>query len=347
MLDRRALLLLVLALVAACTTTVAPAAPADESATTTTPAAPRDDGDKTTADAGSATPAPPICSDKSGAKGDTNLTLDVGGRKREAIVHAPPSYEPTRALPIVLVLHPLLLDHVSMRETVRLERFADQGDGFLAIFPNGVDKSWNAGECCGTAREEGVDDVGFIRALLAEVEKTYCVDSARIFAMGFSNGAFLSHRLACELDDTIRAIVPVAGTLGIPEGDCKRKAPLPVLAFHGTEDKLVPYTGGKPTGALGLLGRALDTAGIFQAPAATGNFWAKHNGAAATTIETFNKGEVTCDKHEGAAPVTLCTVTGGGHQWPGALKPFPVMGHSSNDIDATDAAITFFRDHGL
>ncbi|MBX3234050.1 MAG: hypothetical protein KIT84_32930 [Labilithrix sp.] len=294
-------------------------------------------------------PAAPACTGKGGAPGDTTITLHVGARAREAILHAPPSYDPARPLPLVLVLHPLLLDHVQMRDTVRMERFSDEGEGagFLTLFPNGVDKSWNAGECCGTAREENVDDVGYIRELLEEVASTYCVDETRIFATGFSNGAFLSHRLGCELGDTLRAIVPVAGTLGIPEADCKRTTPLPVLAFHGTEDKLVPYGGGKPSGALGFLGRLLDTAGTFPSPATTDAFWAKHNGAAETTVSSFARGEVSCEQHEGAAPVTLCTVKGGGHQWPGTLDPFPVMGHATKDIDATEAAVKFFREHGL
>src|SRR6185436_8921755 len=101
----------------------------------------------------------------------------------EAILHAPPSYLSTKPMPLVLVLHPLLLDHLKMREIARIERFSDAGDGFLALFPNGVDKSWNAGECCGTAKDEKVEDVRFIKELLAKVSETHCVDTTRIYSM--------------------------------------------------------------------------------------------------------------------------------------------------------------------
>lgn len=300
-------------------------------------------------DAGSGAPAPSaaLCTEAGGSAGDTTIAIRSGGLEREAVLHAPPGYDGTRALPLVVVLHPLLLDHVQMREMVRIERFSDEGTGFLALFPNGVDKSWNAGECCGTAREQNVDDVGFIRDLLREVARSHCVDETRVFAMGFSNGAFLAHRLACELDGAIRAIVPVAGTLGIPEGQCARTAPLPVLAFHGTEDKLVPYEGGKPTGLLGVFGRVMDAAGTFASPRTTDAFWAKHNGLPAATVPALARGDVACQRHEGAASVTLCTVTNGGHQWPGSLKPLPVMGRLSTDVDATEAAVSFFRENGL
>ncbi len=334
----RALLLLVLG-VFACTGPIperSPEEPAETSSAATEPAK----------DAGAPPVVAPIsCTDKRGVAGDTTITLTSGGRPREAILHAPPSYVATRPLALVLVLHPLLLDHEKMREIVRVERFSDQGEGFLALFPNGIDHSWNAGECCGTAKDEKVDDVAFIQELLAEVSRTHCVDSARIYAMGFSNGAVLSHRLACDLGDTIRAIVPVAGTLGIPEADCKRRTPLPVFAIHGTDDQLVPYEGGPPKALHGIF----ESFGTFQAPTATDAFWAQHNHCFTSSVPDFTRGEVSCRRHECAAPVTLCTVEGGGHQWPGgdSFLLRATMGHSTDDIDATAAAVTFFRQQGL
>lgn len=290
-------------------------------------------------------PAPVACTNKTGSAGDTNITMSSGGRDREAILHAPPQYQATKPMPLVLVLHPLLLDHLKMREIARVERFSDAGDGFLALFPNGIDKSWNAGECCGTAKDEKVEDVRFIKELLAKVSETHCVDTTRIYSMGFSNGGFLSHRLACDLGDTIRAIAPVAGTLGIPEADCARTTPLPVFAIHGTDDELVPYEGGPPKALHGIF----ESFGTFQAPTATDAFWAKHNGLPETTVQGFEQGEVSCKRHDGKAPVTLCTVEGGGHQWPGSdsLLLLATMGHMTKDIDATAAAVAFFHEQGL
>jgi polyhydroxybutyrate depolymerase len=291
-------------------------------------------------DAAAPSQSVPACKDKPGGRGDTNVELSSGGRTREAIIHAPPGYDPTRPIPVVLVLHPLLLDNVEMRRIVNIERFADEGPGFLAVFPNGIDHSWNAGECCGTAKDDKVDDVGFIRDLLAHVEASYCVDPAHIFSMGFSNGAFLSHRLACELGRPLAAIAPVAGTLGIPEGSCKPPSAVPVFAIHGTDDRLVPFNGGPPSIPFG------SHFGTFLSPGETDAFWATQDGCPSTVVTSFTHGDVTCRSHACRAEVTLCTVQGGGHQWPGGMD-LPAMGELSNDIDATEAVVAFFRRYGL
>ncbi len=281
------------------------------------------------------------CEGRTGAPGESPITLPSGGRAREATILVPKSYDGKTPLPVVLVLHPLLLTMNGMRPIVNIEPHVESKN-FIALFANGVDRSWNAGECCGTAKDEKVDDVAFIEDLLALVRKTWCVDPSRLFSMGFSNGAFLSHRLACELPDGVTAIFPVAGTLGIPEPACKPKHRTPVFAFHGTADPLVPFEGGSPK--IPLVGQ---TFGTFQAPTATDAFWARTNGCSSATTTGFTKGEVSCKVHAGCeADVTLCSVAGGGHQWPGG-PPLPAMGHLTKDVDATAMAIEFFEKHGI
>jgi polyhydroxybutyrate depolymerase len=270
-----------------------------------------------------------------------DITITSSGLERVAMIHVPPSYDGVRSLPVVLVLHPLLLTYKEMREIANVEPFSDDPEhAFIALFPNGIDRSWNAGACCGHAKEEGIDDVGFIRDLLSYVASRWRVDPLRIYAMGFSNGAFLSHRLACELPGGLRAIVPVAGTLGISESTCKPEHAAAVLAIHGTDDELVPFAGGSP--------KIWGGDEIFESPGATDAFWATENGCRPTGGPYFTHGEVSCVRHDGCrdeATVALCTVTGGGHQWP--PTGLPTMGHATKDIDATRAAIEFFRAHGL
>lgn len=295
------------------------------------------------------TPTPPAATcgeNKEGKVGDEDIKITSSGIEREAIIHVPSIHDGKRALPVVLVLHPLLLTHKDMRKLVKIEPHADDAEhGFIALFPNGLDRSWNAGECCGKAKEKKLDDVAFIKDLLAHVASRWCTDPSRLYAMGFSNGAFLSHRLACELPAPgLRAIVPVAGTLGIPEGDCKPAHPTPVLAIHGTDDELVPFAGGPPQIPFGA------SFGTFISPAAANEFWTKTNGCgAASGTPYYQKGEVTCVRHEECrdeATVALCTVTPGGHQWPGGSS-LPAMGHVTADLDATAAAVELFRAHGL
>ena len=109
------------------------------------------------------------------------------------------------------------------------------------MFPNGYSRfggilaTWNAGSCCGGAVRNNIDDVGFIREVIARMERQASVDPGRIFATGMSNGAMMSWRLACELSE-IRAIAPVAGTDNTPA--CKPSRPVPVIEFHALDDNL-------------------------------------------------------------------------------------------------------------
>jgi polyhydroxybutyrate depolymerase len=204
--------------------------------------------------------------------------------------------------------------------------------GFIAVHPlgTGSSKSWNGGACCGEAASKPVDDVQFVRDLLDEVATRICVDDKRVFATGMSNGGFLSHRLACELSDRIAAIAPVAGVLGVKT--CSPKRAVPVMHFHGTADSLVPYAGNA------------DFPSVEEMMAA----WAARDGCASTPATSFEKGDTKCRTWSGCATgslVTLCTVDGGGHTWPGGL-PIPT-GKTTTAISATDAMWTFFVDHPM
>ena len=114
-------------------------------------------------------------------------------------------------------------------------------EGFIAVHPKGGGNTWNAGLCCGEAMTAKVDDVGFVAAMLDELEARFCVDTDRVFACRLSNGGFISHRLACELSERIAAIAPVAGTN--VTSPCAPSQPVSVIHFHGTADTLVPYNG--------------------------------------------------------------------------------------------------------
>ena len=342
MIQRAAPLLVLLSLIA-CTDDPATALDAVGRPSTAAPA-PADASEPAPPSSSPPAPEPPTCTGKPGKPGDEELTIVSSGLERKATIHVPAIHDGIQALPLVLVLHPFLLTRKSMRKLVKVERFADDRErGFIALFPDGIGRSWNAGECCGDAKEKKLDDVGFIRDLLDHVSQTWCIDRARVYAMGFSNGGFLSHRLACELPGGLRAIAPVAGTLGIPPETCKPPHPTPVLAIHGTDDDLVPYEGGSPKIPRGA------SFGTFMSPGATDAFWARTNGCKGERSTYFSHGEVSCARHEQCrdqATVALCTVRGGGHQWPGA-DSLPAMGHLTKDIDATEAAIEHFRAYGL
>ncbi len=286
-------------------------------------------GDGGRGDAGA--PDAGACVGRSPQPRDAIWRLTVDGRVRTARVHVPASYDPARPTAVVLDFHGYSMSSLTQEGLTRWPEQAD-ASGFVTVHPDGTGavQGWNAGACCGTAAATGVDDVGFVDALVAELDATLCLDRQRIYATGFSNGGFLAHRLACERADVIAAIGPVAGVLGVP--DCAPSRPMPVLHIHGTADTVVPYDGSV---ALGFASVATTIAG-----------WVARNGCTGEATEVFARGDARCVAYPGCAggaAVELCTITGGGHTWPGG-GPFP-GGHQSRDLDATARLWAFFVAH--
>lgn len=304
----------------------------------TDPAAPPAAGNDPGAPPAAQPPGPgataPSCAGKATLTGDLDWTIKSGGRDRFVHVHVPPAYAPTKPTPVVLDFHGFTSDGLQQAAYAGMIRKSDEA-GFIAVHGEGIgsQQSWNAGACCGEAMTSKVDDVALVRAILDELEAKLCVDTKRVFATGMSNGGFLSHRLACELSDRIAAVAPVAGVLGVPT--CTPTRPVPVMHFHGTYDPLVPYAG------------VDDGQRKFPSVPDTIDGWAKRDGCTDVARKTVERDDVVCttrDKCAGGAEVTLCTVTGGGHTWPGAI-PIPAMGHTTQAIRATDAMWEFFQRH--
>ena len=293
-------------------------------------------------DAGDAAPTTVTCSDKTGEKGSgLSISLDSGGNSRTSLVHVPDNYDPTKGTMLVLNFHGYL--SAGWQEAL-LTRMSAESDkrGFIVAYPEGIAASWNAGDCCGDAWDNSVDDVKFVRDLLDELEKRYCIDAKRVFATGMSNGGFFSHRLACEASDRIAAVAPVAGVLGIDPNKCSPQRPVPILDFHGTGDPMVPYDGGTPL--VPQLGAGL----VFRSVPATMDFWRKHNACSAFEATFFQQGDATCVRWPdcaGGAETALCSIKDGGHTWPGGL-PIPA-GKTSTDIDATATMLDFFAAHPM
>jgi len=283
---------------------------------------------------GSGGSAPAACDGKMGPTGDTNLKLMFGGEERNADVHVPAKYDPSVATMLVLNFHGFTSNSAQEADITKMTAASDER-GFIVVYPNGTDFSWNAGNCCGLAASQGVDDVGFVSALVDELSKQYCVDPKRVFATGMSNGGFLSNRLGCELSDKIAAIAPVAGVLGVPPEECAPGRKVPVMHFHGTSDLLVPYEGNAFLGYIPV--------------AESVGRWRDIDGCGPNEQVVYDVGDSKCVSTNGCqdgAEVILCTVDGGGHQWPGGGS-FPGGGKTTMDLDATGAMLDFFEKHPM
>jgi len=103
---------------------------------------------------------------------------------------------------------------------------------------------WNAGFCCGSGWVNDVDDVGFILALAESTSEQYGLDANNTYVTGFSNGGFMTQRLAAEHPEKLKAVAVGSGSIGTSENQLEPQSPLPILLMHGEEDTIVPFNGG-------------------------------------------------------------------------------------------------------
>lgn len=267
----------------------------------------------------------------------------MGEQERSYLVHVPPGYDTKQPTPVVLIFHGAGLDAARMVQYSGMNADSDQA-GFIAVYPNGSGVrglSWNAEICCDFAVRTHVDDVAFVRAVLDDLEKVLNVNRRRVYATGGSNGAMLCYRLASELSERIAAIAPVAGTMG--SKTCHPSRPVSVIHFHGTDDKWIPYKGGRGTRNV-----------TFNSVDDTIQAWVRADGcnpqARVTHYPDLTRDGTTVIKTtysggKNGSEVVLITIEGGGHSWPGRDWRPDVLGKSTKNISANDMIWSFFSRH--
>lgn len=272
--------------------------------------------------------------------------LQVQGRK--VLVHLPRGHDTARPAPLVLAFHGGggHAEYMADDEKYGLQKKADEA-GFVVAFPNGYSKqrsgrfaTWNAGGCCGDARDRGVDDVGFARAVVAALKARYAIDAGRVFATGMSNGGMLSHRLACEAADVFRAVASVAGTDGT--ASCTPSRPISVLHIHAKDDDHVLFDGGAGPNAFRDEGKVM----AFTSVPDTIARWVQRDRCTAPPQRTLDRPGAYCEAHTGCASgttVQLCVTDRGGHSWPGASSVRRGKEPASQALDANDVIWRFFE----
>ena len=269
-------------------------------------------------------------------------TLKSGGDLRNYWLVRPEGLEKTKPAPLLMVLHGSAGSGEDMMTVTQrgFERLADK-EKFVVVYPDALERRWN--DQGGT-----VDDVGFLLAIVDKLVADGLVDKNRIYVAGISNGGMMAQRLACEQADRIAGIATVAGGLPEPlQATCKPARALPVLVIHGTEDPIVPWSGGAVAG--------FEDFGKVLSARETAKFWAANNrcgdgGVIAAEPDrdpkdgTRVKMEVFASCPVGAA-VKLAAVEGGGHTWPGGYQYLPerFIGRTSQDVDANMLIWDFFK----
>ena len=270
--------------------------------------------------------------------GDQVRTLSFGGLERSYLLHIPPNYNPAQPTALVLAFHGISLNAQEMARISGFSAQADQ-DNFIVAYPNGSGsrQSWNGGDCCGESMIKRVDDVGFTRAVIDDIAELLNIDRQRVYATGFSNGAIMVYRLACDLADQIAAIGPVGAAPATQT--CNPSRAVSVIHFHGDADRLNPYEGGK-----GVSGPA-----EFM-PVETGiSLWVGLNGCPASAQEAQTGSIVhrVFAPCQGNAAIELYKILGGEHAWPGGEAVSAEVGAPTDEIDATALMWAFFMAHAL
>lgn len=275
--------------------------------------------------------------------------IEVDGQTRSYSLHVPPQYDPERPTPVVLVFHGAATNAHFITHFSGMNKKADEA-GFIAVYPNGTGLAntlltWNSGGLTQRGADERPDDVRFVSQLLDDLATVVNVDPKRVYATGHSNGAMMCYRLAVELSSRIAAIAPVGGTIGVDLAGSQR--PMPVIHFHGTLDKLVPWNG--PNGGTPEFL-------TFKSVAETIRCWAKVDGCSEIPVvdsmpDKADDGTTVLRKRYGPgmdnAEVVLYVIEGGGHTWPGVESPVAFLGKSTFDISANDLIWEFFELHPM
>jgi polyhydroxybutyrate depolymerase len=282
--------------------------------------------------------------------GTHEVRLTHAGQERRALVHVPERTLGAPA-PLVLALHGGGGHAEFMADDERYGLIsAAERDGYVVAFPSGHSRlprgrlaTWNAGGCCGAARDTGSDDLGFLRALVERIAAEHPVDRARVLAVGMSNGGMMAYRLACEAADLVAGIVAVAGTEAYADASaCKPSRPVSVLHIHARDDSHVLFGGGAGPDAFRDRSQVMDFVSVPE----TVSRWRTRLGCRADAEPVLERPGARCERHpgcRGGVELQLCVTDGGGHSWPGAAVVRRGKAPASTALDANERIADLLR----
>jgi polyhydroxybutyrate depolymerase len=280
----------------------------------------------------------------------TNGSILSNGEERDYLLYVPKSYDRAKPTPLVISMHAAMNWPAFQRDVSQWNKAADE-HGFIVVYPAGTGFGPRTWEMNGWGNPSRMPDVRFISELIDKLQASYNIDPARIYANGLSNGGGMAFVLSCTLSGRIAAIGAVAAAQLLPWSWCKDATPVPMMAVHGSADRIVPYEGG----------RVWIAPEPFPSVPKWAASWAQRNRCAAKPAESTVAADITRTEYTSCAEnaaVVLYTVQGGGHHWPGG-RPLPAwvsfemalfglpVGSASDSIDTTGLMWAFFREHPL
>ena len=256
-----------------------------------------------------------------------------GGLERTYRIHFPVGGNATQPTPVVFGLHGGGSESSVVQDGSGFDAVADSV-GFIVVYPNAaLNRNWAEGCDCVRADTAGVDDVGFLLALVDEIDRSWSVDRDRVYAFGVSQGGFFAHRVACDAPERFAAVVVVMGAMSLPLSEvCTPSQPISVAMYMGTQDPTVLYAGN-------YLG------GLYSTLSADSSLslWAAKNGCTGD-LSTWAYPDVVSDGWavrvdeypycDQGTSVSLYSLIGAGHIWP------------RGDIDPALTITEFFFDRG-
>jgi polyhydroxybutyrate depolymerase len=268
---------------------------------------------------------------------DATITTGAGDRTYSVVV--PPGRDDQAPLPLVLDLHGATMDNDWEDQTSQMAALGTD-EGFVTVTPQAPDglQIWDL--------DPAGDDVDFVLELLAGLEETLCLDTARVYVTGFSAGGMMALTLGCAHDDRFAAVAAVAGTIELRE--CGAERAVPLLAFHGTADTAVDFDDGEIPVVIANQSRNQPGTSVPDAVAQ----WAARNGCTDPPAEEDIADDVLLLRHDcpAGAETELYVVEGGGHTWPGSNASALLVeqaGPTTMSIDATELTWDFFRGQAL
>lgn len=280
------------------------------------------------------------------------FAIQHGGRTRTFRLYLP-ARDSDRPRPLLLALHGGGGFGSAMERLAQFQfnRIADR-DGIVVAYPDGIEKGWNDGrnDLRTTATKENVDDVGYLRALPAEIAALTRIDMQRVYVTGISNGGFMSFRLACDAAEVFAAAAPVSANFAADlEPHCRPSRPISIAIVNGTEDPLVPWEGGE----VKVFG---SRRGKVWSARATVDRWLELDRCG----ELRSDAPVDRDADDGTTllrhfascaqgtQVVLYEVRGGGHTWPSGRQYLPqlIVGRVTRELD-TETIWNFLRQFRL